>query len=647
MNQEGTIDEHAITFVTAFLNLYPEKPYANRNLQWRFEKFADIAETGIPICVFVDQENREYLEKYVEIFPNIHILKTIEYNELWAVKHLHSMKQEHLGNFLEFPKTRNLEKDTEEYILFQHSKIEFIQEVMNLNPFQSTHFSWIDFNVSHIFQNIREAQYFLKYLGKSKIQKDGILIPGCWHNFLNKDCSNIQECILEKPNWRFCGGFFLGDSNSLNHFNDLYRILFPEFLAKYKVLVWEINFWCWLEQVHDWKVSWYYADHNDSIVKIPFEYTSMTQTQAPVQTLDLPRRLCAIEGHLIDMHPSSSSFLELPNGIKLLNTRYVNYRIADNGCYLFDNNPSCRIITKNVCSFLDDSLNIIRSFDMMESMDDAMIERRKGLKWIGIEDIRLYLSSDGTVRFIGSSCQFNEESRIEMVIGKYDYENGYLHEYQKLESPYGEWCEKNWSPIKYEDNDCFIYKWWPMEIGKPTVSPMTPSLNTPQSTPASCTTTLKIIKTINTEEFPLFRYFRGSTAFQDMGDGTLMGLVHFSQGESPRYYYHVIVVLDKATLQPLRHSDVFYFRNLGVEFCIGFHSRSLSSNHINNSNGLVVERDAPLLDRCGSKLCLRTQPDICEKKLSVWTRMNTNRLLTFWVSQFDRNAIKLTYNLFV
>jgi hypothetical protein len=50
----------------------------------------------------------------------------------------------------------------------------------------------------------------------------------------------------------------------------------------------------------------------------------------------------------------------------------------------------------------------------------------------------------------------------------------------------------------------------------------------------------------------------------------LVGVAHFSEEHSPRHYYHVLVLLEKETLKPVRYSRVFYFEKLSIEFCIGF-----------------------------------------------------------------------------
>jgi Bacterial protein of unknown function (HtrL_YibB) len=588
-------ENSSITFVTAFIDIYRDKPYGERTVNWRFEKFGEIAETGIPIVVFVEPEHKELLGEYSQLFPNIKIMKTLTIHDLWVNQIINCIRDESDENdrvendggcvapSLHLPSQRNPAKDTEEYMVLQNAKIQFLKEAIDLNPFESTHFAWIDFNISHIFKESQSSKKFLNTFGKwplSKINK--VVIPGCWQNDLLPDESNISDLLLKKPNWRFCGGFFLGSKVAILELNELYLIHFPEFLAKYRTLVWEINFWCWLEKMHNWNVAWYKADHNDSMIRIPMEFIA-NRLNGECMRYTYPAVRGVLHGQIQKMEAASASYVEY-NGQRLLNTRFVNYRLSEVGGYLYYDNPKCKILTKNVCSILDDELNIGGSFEMGEEMGNEILERRKCLNWIGLEDIRMYVGADGCLKFVSSSVQFNTEQRIEVVIGKYDHEHGFLCDYQRVESPYGAWCEKNWTPVVNCDGEWFIYKWSPMEIGK--VKHMEDGRYT-----------LDIQKKWDTSEFPFFQYFRGSTAFQDMGDGTLVGVVHFSEGSSPRYYYHCLVCLDKDSLRPLKCSRVFYFRNLGVEFCIGF--------------------------------CVRKD----------------TRKYVFWISQFDRDPLKIDVNM--
>jgi hypothetical protein len=68
---------------------------------------------------------------------------------------------------------------------------------------------------------------------------------------------------------------------------------------------------------------------------------------------------------------------------------------------------------------------------------------------------------------------------------------------------------------------------------------------------------------------PYFNKVRGSTTFVEREDG-LLGVVHFSEDHNPRHYYHILVLLEKESFRPLKYSNCFCFKSLGVEFCIGF-----------------------------------------------------------------------------
>lgn len=82
---------------------------------------------------------------------------------------------------------------------------------------------------------------------------------------------------------------------------------------------------------------------------------------------------------------------------------------------------------------------------------------------------------------------------------------------------------------------------------------------------------LKIVQSFNeTCGVHEFQYMKGSTPFIDFGPDELVGVVHFSEDTKPRSYFHMMVVLDKMTLKPLRYSEPFVFEKVGIEFCIGF-----------------------------------------------------------------------------
>ena len=83
---------------------------------------------------------------------------------------------------------------------------------------------------------------------------------------------------------------------------------------------------------------------------------------------------------------------------------------------------------------------------------------------------------------------------------------------------------------------------------------------------------MKIVKTWK-HNAPLFENVRGSTPLVECEEG-LACVVHFSHEGGPRNYFHMLVLLEKKTLMPLKYSEIFFFNKMSVEFCIGFAIRN-------------------------------------------------------------------------
>ncbi len=80
-------------------------------------------------------------------------------------------------------------------------------------------------------------------------------IPGCWPKGLYLDN------ILNRIDWRFCGGFFLGSMDKLYEFCVKADSIYHD-TVKNGNIVWEVNIWATLEE-KGWNPNgyWYWADH--------------------------------------------------------------------------------------------------------------------------------------------------------------------------------------------------------------------------------------------------------------------------------------------------------------------------------------------------------------------------------------------------
>ena len=240
---------------------------------------------------------------------------------------------------------------------------------------------------------------------------------------------------------------------------------------------------------------------------------------------------------------NSSSSCIIPNKTNdgyLLNARLVNYKYNDNGDTA-DWGEIPNIVTMNKYIELTNNFEI-----QCEQLLEPVYTSTRS---IGIEDIRIF-NHKNTIYHIGTV--FRPDNKIGICKGIYDIVNN-----PKLESDniipifnMNSECEKNWVYFNYNDNLCIIYNWFPLKICK-----INEYINT-------------ILELIEEKPMPnLFKYARGSTCGAEYNN-EIWFVIHIVSYETPRHYYHVVVVFDK-NMNLLRYSAPFKFEGICIEYCLG------------------------------------------------------------------------------
>jgi hypothetical protein len=247
------------TFVTAYLKVYDEEYDISRTFENRLKHFILFLELGINICIFVDPE---WIDRFIEFetkYNNLKIVQSmkIEDTELYKLGNNYS-------ELKGLPANRNIKKDTKNYMFLMLAKLEFLKKTMDINPYNSEYFCWFDFSLPYIFKDVNSTLLKMKKISNTTFSNKFIYMPGCWNYKIN-DINLIKNGVI----WRFCGGFLIGDKESLKHFYAMSYGFFLSFLNLGKTLVWEVNYWAWLEGLGLISPIWYLADHNDSIINIP------------------------------------------------------------------------------------------------------------------------------------------------------------------------------------------------------------------------------------------------------------------------------------------------------------------------------------------------------------------------------------------
>jgi len=261
-----------------------------------------------------------------------------------------------------------------------------------------------------------------------------------------------------------------------------------------------------------------------------------------------------INNEITMLHSSSSCLIPIKNnqGYRM-NVRYVNYYINDAGGYL---NCDKHIITVNKYIEFNKDFTIKNEKWIELKFDDR--------RYIGTEDVRVFNDVEtDKLLFIGTG--FHRSNNIGIVTGEYDVNSLILNETEIVPNFTKSVCEKNWVFVDYINSTHIIYNWHPLQICK---------IN-------NCSNTLSLIKT---KEMPnIFTRIRGSTCgFKyskkveesvngnisiDIVEEEIWFVTHLVSYETPRHYYHVIVVFD-SNLNLLRYSAPFKFEGEPIEYCL-------------------------------------------------------------------------------
>jgi hypothetical protein len=236
-----------ITFVSAFLDLSEDRTGLRvRDIHMSYFKY--LADSGVNIHLFLNNACRSIYDTFAH-YSNVYI----ESIELDALK-----------SFTDgtLPAIRNMEKDTRNFLILMNAKPEFVYRAIQRNVFEGNSYYWIDFGIFHVIKNPEEAQRYLKDISSTELST--FIIPGC----IQYQCNNQY---FNQISWRFCGGVFAGDKDSLVTF---YKTITREYdnIVRERGLTWEVNLWAYLESEGKIKPVWVHADHNDSILRIPVEY---------------------------------------------------------------------------------------------------------------------------------------------------------------------------------------------------------------------------------------------------------------------------------------------------------------------------------------------------------------------------------------
>jgi len=234
-----------VTFVTAY---YILSDNANRKTDKYVSLFEELASTGVPIILYLDNRLMDLGERLCNTYINI---KQCVYGTLYKPT---------ISDNVVLPSDRNLEKDSEDYLYLQLSKLKILAEVEQ--TVETPHLAWIDFGIYHMFKDKELCRLWLNKIAFSSFNTQTILSPACYTKEGNPmGGKDLFNCVY----WYHCGSFLLGPTGTFKPAYEHQMSIVARNLPK---LTWEVNYWA---MMNDCFTS-YIAAHNELLLKKVCDY---------------------------------------------------------------------------------------------------------------------------------------------------------------------------------------------------------------------------------------------------------------------------------------------------------------------------------------------------------------------------------------
>jgi hypothetical protein len=277
--------------------------------------------------------------------------------------------------------------------------------------------------------------------------------------------------------------------------------------------------------------------------------------------------------------------------------RYVNYTILHDGRFSIEHGD--KLITQNVLLSVpgypheqENNRNQVAQENnrkqVAQEIWPSVYPARKDAFAQGMEDVRLFVEGD-QLAFVGTNVDHAHNGQATIFRGVVDIEDTAMIVTQAMLHQVNE-PQKNWIPVRLQNETMWIYQWWPLRIGMhwlglgETIVPRYHFIMKNQP---------RWMQTIRGSTITIPFSFSSCTSCTS---SCLLCLVHYAEDRErqPRIYVHVAMILDANTAKPLFRSQPFVFKQWGIEYCIGMYAVP-SFSHLycfvsqNDSNPVLIE----------------------------------------------------------
>ncbi len=197
--------------------------------------------------VFMDRVN-------INIFNEYQNEKTI-----FIVFEKEDMLMWNIAGSTRLPSVRDKQKDTKENMMHLNTKTEWMRRAIEIDPFNTADFIWIDFGISHMIGDLDAVPKLITRMGRTKTISDKIRIPQIWTHF-------DTGTLLDQISCFFIGCVFGGNKKTLIKFNQLANDMFRKVVVM-EYIIWEVNVWYLVYMQNKHMFDMYISDHDISMLQ--------------------------------------------------------------------------------------------------------------------------------------------------------------------------------------------------------------------------------------------------------------------------------------------------------------------------------------------------------------------------------------------
>lgn len=212
-----------ITLITAYFRINKNK-YNTDYIEWMSNLLLNLDKN---LIIFTSIDTYDLIKKLRENYKTKTFIIITSIEDFYNYKYIDYYKKDYARDHMnvKFPNLR-----IPELYMIWNEKLKFIEKSMDLNPYKTNYFTWIDIGY------VRNKVYIEKYLKKGfpnveRLKEDKIYMLNIDYNFTEEDFKDPYNQKFRYIDNKIGGGFIIGNEKNLRKMIDeFYNVILIDYM---------------------------------------------------------------------------------------------------------------------------------------------------------------------------------------------------------------------------------------------------------------------------------------------------------------------------------------------------------------------------------------------------------------------------------